>query len=34
MNSPMVEEGKLSEKSVLLLQQAKNQTDKMFKRFY
>lgn len=34
MNSAMVEEGKLSEKSVLLLQHAKDQADKMFKRFY
>lgn len=34
MNTPIVLEGKLSEKSVLLLQQAKDQADKMFKRFY
>ncbi len=34
MNTPIVDEGKLSEKSVLLLQQAKDQADKMFKRFY
>ncbi|GIT99478.1 hypothetical protein [Sulfurovum sp. TSL1] len=34
MNSPIVEEGKLSEKSVLLLQHAKDQADIMIKRFY
>ncbi|GIT99594.1 hypothetical protein TSL6_01010 [Sulfurovum sp. TSL6] len=34
MNIPMVEEGKLSSKSVLLLQHAKDQADKMIKRFY
>ena len=34
MHSPIVEEGKLSAKSVLFLQHAKDQADKMFKRFY
>ena len=34
MNSPMVEEGKLSVKSVFLLHHAKKQADKMLKRFY
>ncbi len=34
MNIPMVDEGKLSAKSVLLLQHAKDQADKMIKRFY
>lgn len=34
MNIPMVEEGKLSSKSVLYLQNAKDQTDKMLARFY
>jgi len=34
MNSPMVEEGKLSVKSVFLLHHAKTQADKMLKRFY
>ncbi|UPT78117.1 hypothetical protein MN086_02980 [Sulfurovum sp. XGS-02] len=34
MNTPITVEGKLSEKSVLLLQHAKDQADKMLKRFY
>jgi len=34
MNSPMVEEGKLSVKSVFLLHHVKKQADKMLKRFY
>jgi hypothetical protein len=34
LNSPMVEEGKLSAKSVFLLHHAKNKADKMLKRFY
>lgn len=34
MNTPIVVEGKLSEKSVLLLQHAKDKADKIFKRFY
>ena len=34
LNSPMVEEGKLSAKSVFLLHHAKNKADKMLKQFY
>lgn len=34
MNAPIVDEGKLSEKSVLLLQHAKDHADKIFKQLY